>query len=122
MPCRRSSSRPRAILGSTALCWKRTTRRGVQPESPASTIQNRNWMNSLFDLPFEEPGPDEGDSKPAPPTPEPRRVFTVSELTGRIRVLLEERLAEVWVEGELSNCRIWNTGHMYFTLKDADAQ
>src|SRR5262249_32609067 len=89
---------------------------------PASTIQNGNWMNSLFDLPFEEPGPDDGDSKPAPLAPEPRRVFTVSELTGRIRVLLEERLAEVWVEGELSNCRIWNTGHMYFTLKDADAQ
>ena len=28
----------------------------------------------------------------------------------------------MWVEGELSNCRVWNTGHMYFTLKDDAAQ
>ena len=28
----------------------------------------------------------------------------------------------MWVEGELSNCRVWNTGHLYFTLKDAGAQ
>jgi exodeoxyribonuclease VII large subunit len=72
---------------------------------------------SLFDLPFEEP--DEEDI-PAPPSP--RRILTVSELTGRIRTLLEERFFEIWVEGELSNCRVWNTGHMYFTLKDSGAQ
>jgi exodeoxyribonuclease VII large subunit len=75
-------------------------------------------VSSLFDIPFEEP-PDEPER---PPKPEPRRVFTVSELTERIRTLLEERFVEVWVEGELSNCRVWNTGHMYFTLKDGSAQ
>jgi exodeoxyribonuclease VII large subunit len=53
---------------------------------------------------------------------EPRRVLTVSQLTGAIRMLLEEQFFETWVEGELSNCKIWNTGHMYFTLKDASAQ
>jgi exodeoxyribonuclease VII large subunit len=37
-------------------------------------------------------------------------------------MLLEEEFFEVWVEGELSNCKVWNTGHMYFTLKDANAQ
>jgi exodeoxyribonuclease VII large subunit len=46
----------------------------------------------------------------------------VSELTGQIRTLLEERFMEVWVEGELSNSRVWTTGHLYFTLKDASAQ
>src|SRR5205085_11213612 len=35
---------------------------------------------------------------------------------------LEEHFIEIWVEGELSNCRVWNAGHMYFTLKDANAQ
>ena len=87
-------------------------------------------MDSLFDLPFEEPpSEDRGPERSAPPeqasapiAPEPRRVLSVSELTGRIRTLLEERFLEVWVEGELSNCRVWNTGHMYFTLKDANAQ
>ena len=87
-------------------------------------------MDSLFDLPFEEPpSEDRGPERSAPPeqasapiAPEPRRVLSVSELTGRIRTLLEERFIEIWVEGELSNCRMWNTGHMYFTLKDANAQ
>ena len=39
-----------------------------------------------------------------------------------IRDLLEAEFFEVWVEGELSNCRVWNTGHLYFTLKDSGAQ
>ncbi|MBI4264267.1 MAG: exodeoxyribonuclease VII large subunit [Acidobacteria bacterium] len=77
-------------------------------------------MSSLFDLPFEEPEPPEAE--PAPPVPAPRRILTVSELTGRIRLLLEAQFVELWVEGELSNCRVWNTGHMYFTLKDGGAQ
>jgi len=46
----------------------------------------------------------------------------VTELNVRIRDLLEAEFFEVWVEGELSNCRIWNTGHLYFTLKDPGAQ
>jgi exodeoxyribonuclease VII large subunit len=76
-------------------------------------------MTDLFDLPFEEePEP------PPPPPPAPvasRRILTVAELTVRVRDLLEERFFEVWVEGELSNCRPWN-GHLYFTLKDSSAQ
>jgi exodeoxyribonuclease VII large subunit len=86
--------------------------------------------NSLFDLPFEEPGPEErGPQGPAPEapespeiTPEPRRVYSVSQVTDRIRALLEERFFEIWVEGEISNCFVAKTGHMYFTLKDAQAQ
>jgi exodeoxyribonuclease VII large subunit len=86
-------------------------------------------MSSFFDLPFEEPPPDLEEDRAAPveparqsPGPLRRRVLTVSQLTAGIRTLLEERFAEVWVEGELSNCRVWNTGHMYFTLKDGGAQ
>jgi exodeoxyribonuclease VII large subunit len=79
-------------------------------------------MTSLFDLPFEEPERPEPSEPVAPPEPTRRRVFSVSELTARIRGLLEEEFVEIWVEGELSNCRVWNTGHMYFTLKDAGAQ
>ena len=76
---------------------------------------------SLFDLPFEEP--DETiDKEDTPPPPPRRRILTVSELTTEVRTLLEDRFFEIWVEGELSNCRVWNTGHLYFTLKDANAQ
>jgi exodeoxyribonuclease VII large subunit len=80
-------------------------------------------MTSLFDLPFEEPP--EPEPQPPPPVRTPvakRRVLSVSELTGRIRTLLEEQFVEISVEGELSNCRVWNTGHLYFTLKDETAQ
>ena len=79
-------------------------------------------MSTLFDLPFEEPESTEPAAGPGPAPPEPRRVLTVGELTARIRTLLERSLFEVWVEGELSNCRVWNTGHLYFTLKDRTAQ
>jgi exodeoxyribonuclease VII large subunit len=76
---------------------------------------------SLFDLPFEEPGEPIEEPEPPPPAAR-RRILTVSELTAHVRTLLEERFFEIWVEGELSNCRVWNTGHLYFTLKDANAQ
>jgi exodeoxyribonuclease VII large subunit len=108
-------------------------------------------MSDLFSLPFEEvPDPgDEADMEvpssrapvprsqtPAPSDPagtpassargqaapaQRRRIFTVSELTATIRGVLEN-FGDVWVEGEISNCRVWNTGHMYFTLKDGGAQ
>jgi len=51
-----------------------------------------------------------------------RTVLTVSELNATIRDLLENQLQNVWVEGEISNARVWNTGHMYFTLKDGASQ
>ena len=79
-------------------------------------------MSDLFDLPFEEDEAPEPEPDPVPlvqpqtGTPQRRRVFTVTELTVRVRDLLESEFFEIWVEGELSNCRIWNTGHLYFTL------
>ncbi len=54
--------------------------------------------------------------------PAERRILSVSELTADIRNVLESSFSELWVEGEVSNCRLWNTGHLYFTLKDRSAQ
>src|ERR1700751_2540239 len=51
-----------------------------------------------------------------------RRSLTVSELTVRIRDLLAKNFADVLVEGEISNCREAQSGHIYFTLKDDKAQ
>ncbi len=52
------------------------------------------------------------------------RPYTVSQLTGYIRRLLEEdpALEGIWVEGEVSNFSRAASGHCYFTLKDAGAQ
>jgi exodeoxyribonuclease VII large subunit len=57
-----------------------------------------------------------------PPPAAVRRILSVTELTVRVRDLLESELFEIWVEGELSNCKIWNNGHLYFTLKDQATQ
>jgi exodeoxyribonuclease VII large subunit len=51
-----------------------------------------------------------------------RRVYTVSDLTARIRDLLARNFTDVLVQGEISNCRPASSGHIYFTLKDARAQ
>jgi len=72
-------------------------------------------MAELFDLPFE-------DAEPAEEPPHERRVYTVSELAAQVRALVEGGFGVIWLEGELSNCRLWNTGHFYFSLKDAGAQ
>lgn len=50
-------------------------------------------------------------------------VLTVSDLTRRVRELLETdyRLQDVWVSGEVSNVSRPASGHLYFTLKDAQA-
>jgi len=53
--------------------------------------------------------------------PDPE-VLSVSQLTKQIRALLEDRVGDVWVEGEISNLRVQSSGHQYFTLKDESAQ
>ena len=80
-------------------------------------------MSDFFSLFEDEP-------EPEPPKPlvrerrpaVPPRTISVSELSGEIRALLEGELGERFVEGEISNCRLWNTGHFYFTLKDDASQ
>src|SRR6516165_8093723 len=87
-------------------------------------------MRDLFDLPFEEEPPPEESLLEEPRLEEPsddrptatRRVWSVTELTIQVRDALEQQIGEIWVEGELSNCKISNTGHLYFTLKDASSQ
>src|ERR1700693_3203638 len=80
-------------------------------------------MSSPFDLPFDDEPGSPGTGGAAPSVHERQHtVHTVSELTAGIRDLLETAYADVWVEGEISNCRLWNTGHLYFTLKDPGAQ
>jgi exodeoxyribonuclease VII large subunit len=66
-------------------------------------------MPSPPQLPFEDPR-------------SRRHVWTVSALNARLRGLVESALGEVWIAGELSGCRVWNTGHLYFTLKDRSSQ
>jgi exodeoxyribonuclease VII large subunit len=56
------------------------------------------------------------------PQKETRRIWKVAELVGDVRAHIEREYADLWVEGEISNLRPAPSGHMYFTLKDGDAQ
>ncbi|HYA34225.1 MAG TPA: exodeoxyribonuclease VII large subunit [Candidatus Binataceae bacterium] len=47
--------------------------------------------------------------------------LTVSELVRGVRAILDARVEDCWVSGEISNARIAPSGHFYFTLKDAEA-
>jgi exodeoxyribonuclease VII large subunit len=51
-----------------------------------------------------------------------RTIYSVSELTVRIKSMLEAEFPFVWICGEISNLRIPSSGHCYFTLKDEAAQ
>lgn len=56
------------------------------------------------------------------PTEPERRVYSVAELTAQVRRVLGREFGQVWVTGEVSNLRLQQSGHIYFTLKDASAQ
>src|SRR5271156_6095852 len=54
--------------------------------------------------------------------PAERRTWTVRDLVAAVRTHLEREYGDVWVEGEISNFRAHDSGHLYFTLKDQNAQ
>lgn len=68
-----------------------------------------NRVASQLDFAFEEPQA-------------LRRIWPVRELVGEVRARVEREYGDVWVEGEISNYRPAPSGHLYFTLKDAEAQ
>lgn len=49
-------------------------------------------------------------------------VFTVSKLNYSIKMLLEQTMPLLWIRGEVSNLKRYQSGHWYFSLKDANAQ
>jgi exodeoxyribonuclease VII large subunit len=55
-------------------------------------------------------------------TPPARRVWTVRDLVSAVRTHIEREYGDAWVEGEISNFRAHDSGHLYFTLKDEDSQ
>ncbi len=73
--------------------------------------------------PFADPSPElEAPMEDFPPPDlQPRRIYTVTELTAQIQGLLEQAFAAVWVQGEVSQPTISAKGHMYFSLKDSQA-
>lgn len=53
---------------------------------------------------------------------EPRKIYKVSEINKIAKNLLEGEFPEIWLEGEISNLTFHSSGHLYFSLKDEEAQ
>src|SRR5271169_3004957 len=51
-----------------------------------------------------------------------RKIYPVRELVVALRTQVERAFTDIYVEGEISNYRPADSGHLYFTLKDASAQ
>ncbi len=87
-------------------------------------------LDLLFSTPPETPTAPQSRRKPSPPEPaaDPapevaeRRIWSIRDLVTGVRRQLERQYDDIWVEGEISNCRPAASGHIYFTLKDGDAQ
>ena len=73
-------------------------------------------------LPFDDQDQYGDEGVPAPPRTLPDVPLSVSELSAQLKHTIEGRFNRVLVEGEVSNCRRWSSGHIYFTLKDDYAQ
>jgi exodeoxyribonuclease VII large subunit len=54
--------------------------------------------------------------------PPDRRVWNVRDLVAAVRTHIEREYNDIWVEGEISNFRAHDSGHLYFTLKDQNSQ
>ena len=54
--------------------------------------------------------------------PEEEHIFSVSELNGIMREIVEGSLRPMWVSGEVGNLTLHRSGHAYMTLKDAASQ
>jgi exodeoxyribonuclease VII large subunit len=76
----------------------------ISPEKPPTSV---NWQPNV---------------SASPANAKELRVWSVRALVLDIQRHVENKYENVWVEGEISNCRAAPSGHVYFTLKDDEAQ
>ena len=116
-----------ATLASLRMRSRATTRRPVSPAATPPVPQLDLLFNSVVmaapptQRASERPGIPAAPSLAASVIPQ-RRVWTVRSLVAELRERIEAGYVDLWVEGELSNCRSAPSGHMYLTLKDGEAQ
>jgi hypothetical protein len=94
--------------------------RPAAPPVPATPTPQRGHGRAGAQAAYATPATQATPATTTPAAPG-RQVLTVTELTVAIRDHLESEFFSVWVEGEVSNCKLWN-GHLYFTLKDERSQ
>ena len=86
-------------------------------------MREYNLRNPFSDPPVvREKSDGASDAAAFPPAPPTRRTLTVSELARRIAGIFDDHFsAGIWVEGEISDAKVYPSGHLWFDLKDAGA-
>lgn len=90
-----------------------------EPEAPSPAPKSPRTA-ALEDRTSSAITADKGEPNPVLPTQ--RRIWSVRDLVIDIRQQVEGGYPDLWVEGEISNYRAAPSGHVYFTLKDGEAQ
>jgi exodeoxyribonuclease VII large subunit len=85
---------------------------------PALTTMQKMWTRLCDTL----PSMSHADQMGLNFRPPERRVWKVGDLVASVRTHIEREYPDAWVEGEISNFRAPESGHLYFTLKDGNAQ
>lgn len=117
---------PDQTPASLAQLFAQRRGRAAKRSAPEPQANRLGQFGLLFTEPEPLPSPapiaEPARVEPAAPAPAERRLWSVAELVSTLRGRVEREYADVWVEGEISNCRPAPSGHLYFTLKDGDAQ
>ena len=50
------------------------------------------------------------------------QVWSVGQLSSAVKQLIDASFVPVWVRGEIVQCKVWSSGHWYFTLRDKRSQ
>jgi exodeoxyribonuclease VII large subunit len=106
-----------STLASLRLSRKKI-RSGKASSSSVPAIDSSNQPGLFAPLPEEPRGKPASNSSNL----SERRIWSVRSLVINIRQHIESNYTDLWVEGEISNCRAAPSGHFYFTLKDGEAQ
>jgi exodeoxyribonuclease VII large subunit len=100
----------------------------AEPSQTGLLFTQADSSPSQIDTPKKPASPEMPVAKPAakprstPAASTERRIWTVRALVTDIRQQVETGYTDIWVEGEISNCRPAPSGHVYLTLKDGEAQ
>jgi exodeoxyribonuclease VII large subunit len=121
-----SEDKPPTLASLRARRGKTHPGKRTSAPSPGQGSSSQNGLFSILDevAPTLDIELTQSQPKPAPNSivQTERRIWSVRALVINIGQHIETTYTDIWVEGEISNCRSAPSGHIYFTLKDGEAQ
>ena len=50
------------------------------------------------------------------------KILTITQVTNQVKFTLEQQYSNLWIQGEISSCKSYPSGHIYLTLKDGKSE